>query len=192
MNHDVHATPPVAVRRVLGHPHLRFAVLVGTLAWLVDWVSKSWALAELAGRPREVGDALLLGVAHNDALAFSSFQWIPVESVLSLRITCILVLALLAIRFAAESRRLACAFALLLAGGLGNVADLVLRDGAVIDFIGVRPFVFAEPDLAIVFNLADVWIKVGIILAFPLIRRAAQRTQEASDAFERRLQLRLR
>lgn len=158
----------------------------------MDWVSKSWALTTLAQRPRELGDALLLGVAHNDALAFSSFQSIPIESVLSLRITCIVVLALLAVRFATESRRLACAFALLLAGGLGNVADLVLRDGAVIDFIGVRPLLFAEPDLAVVFNLADVWIKVGIILAFPLIRRAAQRTQEASDAFERRLQLRLR
>lgn len=192
MNHDVQAAPLVALRRILSHQHLRFAVLIGILAWLVDWVSKSWALTTLAQRPRELGDALLLGVAHNDALAFSSFQSIPIESVLSLRITCIVVLALLAVRFATESRRLACAFALLLAGGLGNVADLVLRDGAVIDFIGVRPLLFAEPDLAVVFNLADVWIKVGIILAFPLIRRAAQRTQEASDAFERRLQLRLR
>src|SRR5690606_33579281 len=156
MNHGGHATPPVAVRRVLGHPHLRFAVLAGTLACLVDWVSKSWARAQLAGRPRAAGGALLLALPHNDGLAFSPRQWIAVESVLSLRITCILVLALLAVRFAAERRRLACAFALLLAGGLGNVADLVLRDGAVIDFIGVRPFVFAEPDLAIVFNLADV------------------------------------
>lgn len=181
-----------AVRRVLTHPHLRFAILIGTLAWLVDWVSKTWALGAVAQRPLELGSALLLRVAHNDALAFSSFQSIPLESVISLRITCIVVLFVLAVRFAAESRRMACAFALLLAGGLGNVADVVLRDGAVVDFIGVRPLLFADPDLAVVFNLADVWIKVGIVLAFPLIRRAAQRTQEASDAFERRLYLRLR
>ncbi len=141
----------------------------------------------LAHAPIELGNRFLLRVAHNDALAFSSFQSIPLESVLSLRITCIAVLGVLAVRFAAESRRLACAFALLLAGGLGNVADVVLREGAVIDFIGVRPIPFADTDLAVVFNLADVWIKVGIVLAFPLIRRAAVRTQEASDAFERRL-----
>lgn len=189
---EVRSAPARAIRRVLNHPHLRFAVLIGILAWLVDWVSKSWALTAIANRPRELGDAVLLRVAHNDALAFSSFQSIPLESIVSLRITCILVLAVLAIRFAAESRRMACAFALLLAGGLGNVADLLLRGGAVVDFIGVRPLLFADPDLAVVFNLADIWIKVGLVLAFPLIRRAAQRTQEASDAFERRLLLRLR
>ncbi len=111
----------------------------------------------------------------------------PLGSVVSLRLTCIAVLLVLAFRFAAESRRLACAFALLLAGGIGNVADLFFRDGAVVDFIGVGPFALAASEVAIVFNLADVWIKIGVVLAFPLIRRAARRTQAASDAFERRL-----
>ncbi len=187
MHRDTGAARMDAVGEGGWHPHLRFAVLVGLLAWLLDWVSKSWAQVTLVHAPIELGNRFLLRVAHNDALAFSSFQSIPLESVLSLRITCIVVLAVLAVRFAAESRRLACAFALLLAGGLGNVADVVLREGAVIDFIGVRPIPFADADLAVVFNLADVWIKVGIVLAFPLIRRAALRTQEASDAFERRL-----
>lgn len=187
MSHDIGAARTNAAGVPGWHPHLRFAVLVGLLAWLLDWVSKSWALTSLVHAPVALGSRLLLRVTHNDALAFSSFQSIPLESVLSLRITCIVVLAVLAVRFAAESRRLACAFALLLAGGLGNVADVLLREGAVVDFIGVRPIPFADTDLAVVFNLADIWIKVGIVLAFPLIRRAAVRTQEASDAFERRL-----
>ncbi len=186
------ATSRDGARRVLTHAHLRFAILIGILAWLVDWISKTWALTTVAQRPLALGNRLLLRVAHNEGLAFSSFESIPIASILSLRITCILVLAVLAVRFAAESRRLACAFALLLAGGLGNVADVVLREGAVVDFIGVRPLLLTQPDLAVVFNLADVWIKVGVVLAFPLIRRAARRTQEASDAFERRLYLRFR
>ncbi len=168
-------------------PDLRFAALVGLAAWLSDWASKSWALEAVAHAPVELGDRLLLSVARNDALAFSSFASMPLGSIVSLRLTCILVLAILAIRFAAESRRLACAFALLLAGGIGNIWDVFFREGAVVDFIGVGPFPVADSEVAIVFNLADVWIKVGVILALPLIRRAAQRTQEASDAFERRL-----
>lgn len=167
--------------------NLRFACLLGVAAWLSDWASKSWALDALAHTPVVLGDGLLLGVVRNDAFAFSSLSFIPFGSIVSLRLTCIAVLLVLAIRFATESRRLACAFALLLAGGIGNVADLFFRDGAVVDFIGLGPFPVADSEVAIVFNLADVWIKIGVVLAFPLIRRAARRTQEASDAFERRL-----
>ncbi|MGH7445512.1 MAG: signal peptidase II [Longimicrobiales bacterium] len=176
-----------APRTLLQHADLRFAALLGLAAWLSDWASKSWALDVVAHAPVELGNRLLLGVVRNDALAFSTMASMPLGSIMSLRLTCIAVLAVLAIRFAAESRRLACAFSLLLAGGVGNVADLFFRQGAVVDFIGLGPFPVADSEVAIVFNLADIWIKVGVILAFPLIRRAAHRTQQASEDFERRL-----
>lgn len=170
------------------HPELRLGLLLGVAALMADWASKSWALAAVASHPIEVGNRVLLGVVRNDALAFSSMGGLPMESVLSLRMTCVAVLAVLAVRYAAESRRLACAFALLIAGGIGNVADLFFRGGAVVDFIGVGPFpVTAEAEVALVFNLADVWIKAGVVLAFPLIRRAAQRAQRASLELERRI-----
>lgn len=170
------------------HPELRLALLLGAAALLADWASKSWALAAVASHPIDVGSRVLLGVVRNDALAFSSMGGMPVESVLALRITCVVVLLVLATRYALESRRLACAFALLIAGGIGNVADLFLRGGAVVDFIGVGPFpVGGGAEAALVFNLADVWIKAGVVLAFPLIRRAAQRAQRASLELERRI-----
>lgn len=180
------------LRKLLHHDNLRFAALLGFAAWLSDWASKSWALESVAHTPVDLGNNLLLGVVRNDALAFSSLASLPLGSIMSLRLTCIAVLVVLAIRFAAESRRMACAFSLLLAGGIGNVADLFFRQGSVVDFIGIGPFPVADSEVAIVFNLADIWIKVGVILAFPLIRRAAHRTQQASDDFERRLLARAR
>jgi len=50
---------------------------------------------------------------------------------------------------------------LILSGAIGNLADRV-RHGFVVDFIQVDPKLFSYP----VFNVADIWIAIGVGLLF--------------------------
>ncbi len=65
---------------------------------------------------------------------------------------------------------------LFIGGGLGNLIDRILNDGAVIDFVrlGVGPFHTG------MFNLADVAIVVGVILLFLGSVKERRRTTSAA------------
>lgn len=164
--------PPVPrLRAVVAHELLRFATLVATAAFLLDWATKSWALEELQHAARPLG-ALMLGVERNEALAFSAGTGqIPPWLVVGIRLTAIAAVLLLSWHVGARNRRYAAGFALLLAGGAGNVADMLFRGGAVVDFIHAGPIHLGGEVVhaGIVFNAADIAILVALGLLAPLI-----------------------
>lgn len=158
-------------RAFLAHDVLRFATLVAAATFLIDWSTKSWALRTVEHAARPLG-SLMLGVERNEAFAFSMGDGaIPPGLVLSLRLIAIAGVLLLSHRVGARNRRFAAGFALLVAGGFGNAADVMFRGGAVVDFIRAGPFHWAgEPVLAgIAFNAADLAIVISLGLLAPLI-----------------------
>ena len=174
------------------HGVIRLATLLGTAAFLLDWATKSWALRSLHGSVQPLG-SLTLFVARNEAFAFSArhgelMTWL----VVGIRIAMILLIVLLCRQLALQlHRRSACGAALLLAGGLGNSADLLFRGGAVVDFIGAGPFTFEWAGEAVrmhvVFNAADVFILLGIALLAPAIQELSRAIQRNLAAWERRV-----
>lgn len=176
-------------RRALKHDVLRFAVLVAVAAFLFDWATKSWAL-HLLDETLPLS-SLTLGVTRNDGFAFSAGAGaVPPMLIVATRVAALIIIVLLAGRIAVRSRRHACGIALLLAGGVGNAADLLFRGGAVVDFIGAGPFIFDWSGslfhIHFVFNAADIFILVGIVLAAPLIRRVGRAIQQRCADWEQR------
>ena len=128
------------LRAFLAHDVLRFAVLVAAAAFLLDWATKSWALQTLEHAPVPLG-ALMLGIERNNALAFSTGSGqVPAWLVVALRLIALAGVIALSVHVGARNRRFAAGFALLIAGGSGNAADMLFRGGAVVDFIHAGPF----------------------------------------------------
>ena len=182
------ATSLFRLRAFIAHDLLRFATLVATAAFLLDWATKSWALETLEHAAVPLG-ALMLGVERNDALAFSAGTGqLPPEFVVALRLTAISAVLLLAWQVGARNRRYAAGFALLLAGGAGNVADMLFRGGAVVDFIHAGPIALGGGIVhaGIVFNAADVAILLALGLLAPLIHEWSTGSQRRLAAWESR------
>lgn len=180
------------LRRMFEHDTVRCAVFLMFAAFLADWASKTWALEQLTDGTMPLG-SLTLSLARNDAFAFS----IGAERAGVFLVLAVRVAALAAIVFLCRhivyllTYRNACGFALVLAGGFGNAADLVFRDGAVVDFIGVGPFLISGVETAMwvypVFNTADLFILIGIGLLGPLIHETGQASRRRLIAWERRM-----
>ncbi|WP_445369150.1 signal peptidase II [Methylomonas sp. BW4-1] len=66
------------------------------------------------------------------------------------------------------------AYALLLAGGLGNLIDRLMYGGYVVDFVNIG----IGPIRTGVFNVADVVVVVGALMLFTGMPRANQRPSE--------------
>jgi lipoprotein signal peptidase len=156
---------------------LGYFVLLVAAAFMVDWLTKSWALINVGDSTLALG-SLTLGVARNDGFAFSAgagaiSPWV----VFAARLAVMVGLVTYALRLPALGRIPSTGLALLLAGGLGNAADTAVR-GAVVDFIGAGPLLFPMGGelyhLHFVFNVADVLILAGLLLAAPLIRMMAR------------------
>ena len=176
----------------MGHvitERLRLAALLAAAAFTADWASKAWALDALH-QPMLVG-ALLLDVERNAVFAFSSGRDVaPLALVIGLRVVALLAVMLLARRVARHGLRYAAGLGLVLGGGMGNAADLLFRDGGVVDFIGAGPWFFELGGTLyrfhVVFNGADLALLVGIALLAPLIRDWALAAQQRLARWERR------
>lgn len=169
---------------------VRLAALLVTAAFMADWASKSWALGALH-TPMPLG-ALVLEVERNAAFAFSAGRDVaPLLLVVALRLAALAALVLACRRLAELGARYTAGAALIIGGGLGNLADLLFRSGGVVDFIGAGPYSIAVGEellrVHLVFNGADVAVLLGIALLAPLIRDAALRMQGRVAAFEKRL-----
>jgi signal peptidase II len=154
------------------------AVMIAAVAALAgcDHASKHAAKAGLEGAPPKpvIGNIVRLDYTENRDTGFGLLGWLEPETrlpiILALQSLGAIVLAICLSRRRAFDLY-AAGFALALAGTLGNLADRAIR-GYVVDFIRVPHWP--------VFNLADVWITIGVgLLALAYLgilpRRAPQR-----------------
>jgi lipoprotein signal peptidase len=175
-------------RALLGHDVLRFATLLAAAVFLLDWATKSWALQALQHSGVPVG-ALMLGVERNDAFALSTGAGaVPTPLLILIRLASLGIVVLLAARVGGRNRRVAAGFALLFAGGAGNLADLLFRQGAVVDLIYAGPFRLGGEVVhdGVVFNGADIAILVALGLLAPLIQEWATARQRRIAEVETR------
>jgi lipoprotein signal peptidase len=170
---------------------LRLAVLVTVAVLLVDVASKNWALAVVGSGYVDLG-LVALTVVENEALAFSIGTGVlGPTTVVALRLGALAALLILAWRFGPASLRFALGFALVIGGGLGNASDVVLRNGAVVDFISTAPLtrglLSGTSVEGVVLNLADVWVLAGLFLLYPLFRALGVAVQRRLVRLEERI-----
>jgi signal peptidase II len=148
---------------------LRFLMIAAVLALAgCDHATKRIAQAELQGEePVDVvGRIVRLDYVENRDTGFGLLRWIDADVRLPIIVTLqslgALALAALLLRRRALDLY-AAGFALALGGALGNLGDQLLR-GYVVDFVRLPYWP--------VFNLADVWISIGVgLLALAMLRR---------------------
>lgn len=137
-------------------------LLVGFIVWLLDLLTKQWALTALAdGRSRHIiGDVLRLRLTSNSGAAFS----LGADSTWVFTIIATVVVAVI-IWKAADIGHVAWMIGVggLLGGAVGNLTDRLFREpgfahGHVVDFIALPNFP--------VFNVADSFITCSVALMF--------------------------
>lgn len=146
------------------------AALVVVTGAALDLAAKAWARAALEpyGPPLDFLPFLSLRLTFNHGISFSllSAGGETGRAVL-IAVTGLMTLALAVWAFRSQGWQRA-ALSLVVAGAAANLIDRAVR-GAVTDFLdlhfgGWHPFVF---------NLADVWISIGVglLLAAPILSR---------------------
>jgi signal peptidase II len=159
-------------------------LLAGSLL-AADVATKSWAETDLRRRSRSLlGGNLILRYQTNSGIAFGIFQNSlhpakrPLLIAYSSAVTVALAAALVVSQLLGRRRSpllLPGALLLLLAGAAGNLRDRITR-GAVIDFIDVALFAGRRWPA---FNLADVYLAVGLVLGVTwLVTSHRQRATE--------------
>lgn len=180
----------VPIPAPLGTPRMIFPCALA--AFGVDIASKTWAVR--LSHPLEAGPFSLAHVG-NDALVLSLGSGaLPTEAIALGRLLVFALCAFVATRGVRLRVRERLGFALIAAGGLGNLIDLVARGGSVVDFIGVDPLAIlsGREGFHMFFNFADVFILVGLVLVFRVIRALGLRVQARFRAWEDRFLGRLR
>lgn len=132
---------------------------VGLAGFLVDLVSKNWALDSLEGRGRVavLGDLFGFRLTRNPGAAFSTGTSFTLAlTVFAILAVCTVVFLSLRVR----SYGWALGFGFLLAGVAGNLADRLTRDpgfmrGHVIDFLELPHWP--------IFNVADILINLAAV-----------------------------
>ncbi len=134
---------------------------VAVIGYVLDVVTKRWAVAALTERDIEVvGQWLVLHLVRNPGAAFSTGERFTVAlTLVAITATCVV----LYFGWRVRSPLWAVSLGLLLAGVLGNLTDRLFRDpapfrGHVVDFLQVPNWP--------VFNVADICINLaaGLIL----------------------------
>jgi signal peptidase II len=137
----------------------KLLIFLGTAFSIVgiDQATKFWAEANLTNQSVQViGDLLRFRLAYNDAAAFS--LGVGATWVLTL-ISTVAVIAMLIYGSRIKTGYWAVIGGFVLGGAAGNWIDRAFKaPGHVVDFIQI-PFNFA------IFNLADTFLVVGVILA---------------------------
>lgn len=151
------------MRKRLG---LLFVVI---LLILLDQGSKAWILSRYG---RQMGESIPLwnGVLHlrlmrNEGVAFGFFQHLEFLPLL-LSIAALIALPLLRHFLLPKGALIDYGTAMVLAGGASNLLDRLLR-GYVVDFLEIRLFTFA------IFNVADIFVTLGILLLVIAVLRSS-------------------
>ena len=155
----------------------RIILSVALAVYLLDLLTKIWAVATLEGRPTRyvIGTFLRWEFARNPGAAFSSFT----GATFALTFISIAVLLFLSLRLPQVTVRVwSYPWGGLAGGILGNLTDRIFRDpglfrGHVVDWIGL-------PNWAL-FNIADSAIVVSVlIMAILSWRGSTYRSTEQS------------
>ena len=138
---------------------------------VVDQVTKLWAGAHVSGRPARVFGPFRFELSRNPGAAFGLGRSLTPGIT---AVTLAAVMALVLAGWRARERAWSIALGLLTAGALGNGIDRITRSpgaghGAVVDWLKV-------PFYGPVFNLADLALRSGVLLALVLLLRGAGRT----------------
>jgi signal peptidase II len=156
--------PAGGVPELRRHRLLRVWLLVATVAYVLDQLTKWWAQRSLTeGVPRPlVGHLVRLDLTHNAGAAFSVGTG---YTILLTGVALVVVVACLRLAGRLGSRGWAVALGLLLGGALGNVTDRIFRSpgplrGHVVDFLQLPHWP--------VFNLADTSICVAAVIVVVL------------------------
>lgn len=154
--------PKIAIRPVWG-PLSWFGMGFALFGFLTDRLSKWWLLDVYAIESRgvvEILPFLNFVMAWNRGISYGLFQ---AETALGKGLLAgfaLIVVAVLVLWLArVQLRLMAIAIGLIIGGALGNVYDR-LKFGAVADFFSLH----ANGYYWYIFNIADIWIAVGVIL----------------------------
>lgn len=151
-----------------------FLLLVSGLVGC-DHATKQAAQEELRGEPpvTVVSGVLDLNYTENRDVGFSALRWIPYDVKHPLIIGAnSLMICFFVVMWYRQRKAwwlVHCAFALVIAGALGNVTDRLAR-GYVVDFIHLHHWP--------VFNVADICITIGGPLLFFHLARARPPVEE--------------
>jgi len=156
-----------------------WAALGVSLALVTDLVSSAWAVDRLGTRPvaGTHGGLVQLRVVANTGASFGLGA--GHEAVVALaEAGALVVLIVLALR--TPSRVTAFLVGGAAGGGLGNLIDRTIgphgsHTGAVIDWIHVAPY-------PAVFNVADLWIRVGLVAAGLMLLMRVRRSPKGEPA----------
>jgi len=152
-----------------------FFILVVAIGVALDQWSKQWALATLqyAQTERAWGGFLLLTLSFNKGAAFGLHLGAASRVVFIVFI--VLTVSWLTLVYhrsqAGWLRRTG--LALVCAGALGNLTDRILSDSGVVDFLGPYDLGFM---LWPIFNVADIWVVLGIAALFLSMSRDGARS----------------
>jgi len=140
-----------------------FLVLV-VVAVMIDAATKAWALSALhpGVTVRALGGIVPLTLSFNRGIAFG-LQVGPASRAIFAVLT-VVVLGVAVALFAATPparRAQRIGLSLMCAGAVGNLADRLLRDRGVVDFIGPSNLGFM---MWPIFNMADCYVVVGTLL----------------------------
>ena len=147
------------------------------LAFLADRLTKWWAADYLTehGLTR-VNEWLTFRAAYNRGISFGMFQGIG-PTVGWITLVFLLGLFIYQMRLPKQAWLLRLGLAVLIGGAMGNLVDRIFV-GEVLDFI-------QTPLRQGIFNVADIMIHLGMILAFLGVwqqeRRAKQQRRETAD-----------
>ena len=157
-----------------GRVTIFLAVLLSSVG--CDQASKTIAHSTLAGSPAIslLGDTVRLELTTNPGAFLSLGAGLP-EAARMILFQGLVPLTLLALCvLAARSGASALALGLIAGGGLGNWIDRISNSGAVTDFVSLG----AGPFRTGIFNLADVFIVVGVLLTVLSMESNATRDEE--------------
>lgn len=150
-------------------------ILIASVGFFIDWVTKFWAVRSLTLHEAVpvIGDIVQWQLIYNKGAIFGInpqvwFPSLPVNMILVAfqLVAVVLLIAYYAFMDKKYGTLSYLGMAVIMPGALGNVLDRVVYHGrGVVDFIKVD-LNFAPFDPWPIFNVADIYITIGVICVF--------------------------
>lgn len=152
---------PMTTGRAIG-----LYLAIAATAGLVDWLTKSVAVAYLTDNTQVLSERLALMIVYNKGGA-GGLSWGPYTWLINVSITAfsVLMISTVVAPLARVDRRATLALGLVAGGATGNLVSMIAGPEGVADFLAVR---FTSS--AVVANIADLALWSGALLLVPVVR----------------------